>query len=158
MQPSDFTLLERIGRGSYGDVYKACVVRWPGPAAERGRVAPWLTKPRLTRPHAHSMHIKTGEIVAVKVIDLEHATDEIEDVQRVSAAHMPPAPCLAALVCDLGRGGRRVTAGTRSTGNFRHLAVLLPPAHAVYHIVPGWQQALVRARVSLRALRRVVCH
>ena len=38
---------------------------------------------RFTLHCRRSMHKRTGKTVAVKIIDLEHATDEIEDVQRV---------------------------------------------------------------------------
>lgn len=49
--PDDYTFLNQVGKGSFGEVYRAC-------------------------------HKPTGKILAVKLIDLEQAEDEIEEIQK----------------------------------------------------------------------------
>ena len=95
-----------------------------------------------------SMHIKSGEIVAVKVIDLEHATDEIEDVQRVSCAHNVVGALVPLTTClSIAHDGAFPPAppAVVSTGDIRHIPMFLPPAHALHRFVPRRKQAVVRA-------------
>jgi serine/threonine protein kinase len=46
-----FKLLERVGKGAYGSVYK-------------------------------SVHVTTGSVVAMKIVDLDQPDDDIDDIQK----------------------------------------------------------------------------
>ncbi|KAE8692275.1 hypothetical protein F3Y22_tig00110847pilonHSYRG00154 [Hibiscus syriacus] len=58
---SRFSQFELIGRGAFGDVYKACLIQ--------ELLGAWFDK-------------ELNKEVAIKVIDLEESEDEIEDIQK----------------------------------------------------------------------------
>lgn len=71
---------EKIGKGSFGDVYKGITTTRPPPPASP---PPPLTHPPLLRlsPNATGIDAATGKVVAIKVIDLENANDELDDIR-----------------------------------------------------------------------------
>ena len=107
-----FSNLERIGRGSFGAVYRCT-------------------------------DVVSRDTVAVKIIDLEQAEDEIDDIQQVcplvSSAALPCGRGCTGVHCPGGRGlprggatwalqchrgGQRATSGVRSWLLWQEIAVM----------------------------------
>jgi serine/threonine protein kinase len=107
-----FVLGDKLGTGSFGVVYKACVphpsragasslARPPvmsprkreGNLARAGESWPYrlsLRKPKRWRPawsRSSRTNRETGQVVAVKQIDLEHSDDDISEIQA-EIAHL----------------------------------------------------------------------
>lgn len=66
-----FTKQERIGKGSFGEVFKGIDNR-----TQQVRVISWRGE------IFYLMFVLSLQIVAIKIIDLEEAEDEIEDIQQ----------------------------------------------------------------------------
>ena len=78
-----FTKQKRIGRGSFGDIYKGFVCLY---------AIQFLWPQQLSAVHniyLFSVDKQTNQTVAIKVIDLEKVTDEIEDTTVLSQCCCP---------------------------------------------------------------------
>ncbi len=65
-----FTKMDRVGKGSFGEVFKG----YASPCLTRDLNSFVLSIFRLDN--------RTKQVVAIKIIDLEEAEDEIEDIQQ----------------------------------------------------------------------------
>ncbi|KAJ3066239.1 Serine/threonine-protein kinase 25 [Podochytrium sp. JEL0797] len=73
---------QRIGKGSFGQVFKVCLINTGERDWEELRASPPFGMNDPEPLFAQGICIATGEPVAIKIIDLDAAEDELEDIQQ----------------------------------------------------------------------------